>query len=496
MQGDDESRAQGERHSDPSGNPSATRPASRWRLLVLGGAYVAVIASVYLVPPGPDRVRWIIIASLAGFAVYLAALRWAGSGRGSVAVVIGVGLALRLVLLPATPSTSDDVYRYLWEGLVQLDGHNPYAEAPLDATLASLRAAHPDLVDRVNHPDSPTIYGPLAEWSFLAAAWLAPDSLIAWKLVLLFFESVVVAVLLIAWNRPAAPPAKLQPSDERTSGASWPVPGASRPVPGPDPIPNRSGRDSASAPDRVLLLAYLWCPLVVFETYEAGHVDLLGAGLLVLAWTWRSRCWWASGLMLGGSIAIKYFWPLLVVPLLLREVRGWRRRGATVILAGATAGALFLPYWGGQGALASVCGRFLEHWRYGGPFMLIEYFLPGPQWSPFVVTGGVLLLAIGLLTWRAERPGWPEVQLALGTGLILGPVIYPWYLVWLTPGLVWRRGVTWLTWVGLACLWHEVQIGYQTHGVWRPNAWLTTTTMILFCALLVLEWRRWFVRLR
>ena len=42
----------------------------------------------------------------------------------------GVAITLRVVLLPLAPELSDDVYRYLWDGHVQLSGINPYLHAP------------------------------------------------------------------------------------------------------------------------------------------------------------------------------------------------------------------------------------------------------------------------------------------------------------------------------------------------------------------------------
>ena len=62
---------------------------------------------------------------------------------------------------------SDDLYRYLWDGRVQLHGVHPYAHAPEDQALAGLRDEH---WERVNHPEVKTIYPPLAQGTFLVLA--------------------------------------------------------------------------------------------------------------------------------------------------------------------------------------------------------------------------------------------------------------------------------------------------------------------------------------
>ena len=57
-------------------------------------------------------------------------------GLGSVLLV---AVLARLVLLDAPPTLSDDIYRYRWDGRVQLAGVDPYAYPPNHPTLASLR---------------------------------------------------------------------------------------------------------------------------------------------------------------------------------------------------------------------------------------------------------------------------------------------------------------------------------------------------------------------
>ena len=68
---------------------------------------------------------------------------------------------------PFTPSLSDDAYRYVWDGKVQLAGQNPYRFAPADRRLDGVRYADRG---RINHPRLRTVYPPLAELGFAAVA--------------------------------------------------------------------------------------------------------------------------------------------------------------------------------------------------------------------------------------------------------------------------------------------------------------------------------------
>ena len=89
--------------------------------------------------------------------------------------VLAVAVAARLALLPAAPSLSGDLYRYVWEGRVIVHGGNPYRENPDDPRLAPLRdrIIHPN----INHRDLATIYPPLAEAGFALVAWISPTVL-------------------------------------------------------------------------------------------------------------------------------------------------------------------------------------------------------------------------------------------------------------------------------------------------------------------------------
>src|SRR5688500_8445206 len=61
------------------------------------------------------------------FLAYLAAVAVAPrlSSRG-LTLALGASVLWRLVLLPAPPLLSDDVFRYVWEGRIQGLGGNPY----------------------------------------------------------------------------------------------------------------------------------------------------------------------------------------------------------------------------------------------------------------------------------------------------------------------------------------------------------------------------------
>ena len=109
---------------------------------------------------------------------------FAAKARVSTRVVIVSAIVLRLPMFFTQPSLSDDVWRYLHDGRAQLAGVSPYAFAPSDPRTTPFRGPE---FSRINHPDIPTIYPPLAQFAFRVAA-MFPAPLLAWRLILLAAE--------------------------------------------------------------------------------------------------------------------------------------------------------------------------------------------------------------------------------------------------------------------------------------------------------------------
>lgn len=98
-------------------------------------------------------------------------IRW--SRRAAVVVAV----VLRLTVAFAPPLLSGDVYRYLRDGGELAAGHDPYARAPLGDA-------------RINHPEIPTIYPPLAEILFAAA-----HTLPLWRLLMIAADVAIVLLM-------------------------------------------------------------------------------------------------------------------------------------------------------------------------------------------------------------------------------------------------------------------------------------------------------------
>ncbi len=264
-------------------------------------------------------------------------------------------LLLRVIPLAVEPT--DDAHRYLWEGRVQLAGHNPFVLAPDSDLLVSLRGEDWDLI---NHRDYPAIYPPLAQIEFLAAAAVHP-SIYTTKALHAFWDA--LSVVLLAAILAAA------------------------------------GR----SPTRALI--YGACPLVLTAFSVEGHVDSLMILLLVLAWRLDQRGnRVAAGIALGGSIAAKLF-PVVFLPwFLFRSKRAFFAALAAIAI-------LYLPYCSAGQSLFGSLGRFSSvdsFFSFGGTLFDVDYSNSATRLAIAFVAGLMLLvLAIrgsGVFTQQDDAP--------------------------------------------------------------------------------------------
>lgn len=365
-------------------------------------------------------VPFVILMVSAG-AVYLWAvvfgLRQIEYSRQMLLWILLIGALGRLLLFFSQPILEDDFYRYLWDGAVCAAGYNPYRIAPetvLNAPenvppklIARAREA-PEMVSRINHPHIRTIYPPVTQGAFTLAYWIAPFSLIAWRLVLLLADVATVVLLLKilqAFNRPLL----------------W-------------------------------IMIYWWNPLLIKVIFNTGHMDvlifpwLLGSLLLV----WRGRHLMAT-LLLAMACATK-LWPIVLLPLILRpSLSQPRRLIAALALFSSLMLLMSLPVFLSQLDTTSGFIRYSQSWQNNDSlFKLIVFgwqqllpLLGLPVWhdqaAARITTVILLTLWIVYCTYRTTAERLFESALWIVAGLfLLSPTQFPWYSTWFLPLLVIR----------------------------------------------------------
>lgn len=422
------------------------------------------------------------------FVLHLVALWWGlrqPPTQGHLSLVLGFSLVYRLLLLASNPIQEVDLYRYLWDGAVGAAGISPfrYAPAELDgptlahtpslARLAELRAARPGLAQahqRIHYAHLPTVYPPVSQIVFIyvnvctpASADLATRKVLL-KAALLAFD---LATLLLVQR-----------------------------------LLRATGKHPAWA------MVYGWCPLVIKEFANSGHLDTIAVFFTTAAVTVivsssirpaaRAAC---VGVCLGLGVGAKLF-PVVLMPLLtiiLVRRQGMRHAGVMVATFFLTTILVLAPMFASQtnsstsgslGGLREFFQRWemndwlfmlvLENCRPNDAHALTPWFVVMPatwrqplgEWareyelSPERFTFGLTrfitgivfaLIALGL-TWRAyvgnPRTWLQAVFLTLAWFWLLAPTQNPWYWIWAMPFLPFAPGRAWLAMSGLTFIYY------------------------------------------
>lgn len=356
--------------------------------------------------------------------------------------ILGFAIGFRMLALVAVPVLEDDHHRFLWDGYRFAATGNPYAEPPRarfadDAIPPEFRA----VLDRINHAEVPTVYGPFTQWAFRLGHTIAPAQLWPWKLILLGAELAILALL-------------------------WPSLGA-------------RGR---------LLLA--WCPLAVFETGFNAHPDVLAIALAVAAWRLgRSRHIFAAGVAAGLAVAAKIF-ALPLVPFLLWRLgrRAWAGAGAAVL-------ALYAPFWL-RGSAADFAGlrAMAGEWEFNSSVFAVVAALVPREVAQAVCAGAFVIGCLVIFArWRQTAAGaLPPGEWIFGAMLLLSATANPWYFLWLWPFVAARpaaTGVCALAAVSLAYV-TGLNLGDASLGNFAHPRWLRPLEYGAIALVALVEWRR------
>ncbi|MEY2877891.1 MAG: hypothetical protein RLZZ15_271 [Verrucomicrobiota bacterium] len=385
-----------------------------------------------------------LVAMLATMAVAWAALGWAvwRAPRASAAMTLGFALGFRLIAFFAVPVMEDDHHRFLWDGYRFAATGDPYAEPPqarfADETITPEFRA---VLDRINHPDVPTVYGPATQWAFRAAHAIAPTRLWPWKLILLGAELAIFALL---WGE-------------------------------------------LSARSRLLLA---WCPLAIFETGFNAHPDALALTLLVAAWRLGAGGRGiAAGAVLGAAVAAKIF-AVLLAPFVLWRL-GWR---AWVAAAGAVL-VFYGPFWL-RGSAADLAGlrAMAGEWEFNSSVHALVAAVASPAIARAgcAVAFGAVWLALFLRWTKSPVAAPPPGAWVYGAFLLLSAVANPWYALWLWPFVAQRPSVTGIAALAAVSLTYVtgLNLGDATLGNFGHPAWLRPVEFGVIAVAALWDWRR------
>ncbi|MCP9237498.1 glycosyltransferase 87 family protein [Lewinella sp. JB7] len=399
---------------------------------------------------GVDRSDFVSLftAFTVAFLGYLVVLLVRG-GSSQLPYWIGLGIALRLVLIFAFPLLSDDVYRFIWDGRLVAAGENPFVHLPAYYLEGGngVPGLSRQLFERLNSPEYHSIYPPLAQAVFTVAAWISPQS---W-----YGAAVVMKVFLLL-------------AELGSLALLWQL------------LP-------AFGLPRFRLLYYWLNPLIITEIVGNIHFEgmMICFLLLSLRLLTRSRYGGAAGAM-ACSIASKLL-PLMFLPFLLRRL--WKRSFWVFFLTlGLGIVVLFLPLLAGSEVVGGFGGSLDLYFR-KFEFNASLYYLARAYgyyelgWNQIARFGPLLarvaaalifMVALGDRTtdWRSLPGLWLA---AFVIYLLCATTVHPWYLslpIVLCCFTRWRFPLAWS---------YLIMLTYTSYVAqpYRENLWLVAIEYVL-----------------
>ncbi|MCP5098753.1 MAG: hypothetical protein GY943_24645 [Chloroflexi bacterium] len=347
----------------------------------------------------PETIGWFLTA----FVAYIAALFWSEHRGISSRTIWIVAILFRVILLFTTPTLSDDVYRYLWDGYVANEGVSPYAYAIDSPELDYLD--HP-IRSQANNTWMASPYLPTAQWVFRGVTAVFPLTPLFLQITMTLFDlatAVLLSHLLKITNLPAH-----------------------------------------------RLTIYLWNPLIIIEIAHSAHLDAWMLLLTLLATTFTIHHSpftinkYLPPLLLSLATLTKLL-PVLLLPLLFWHWN-WRQRISygifTILLlipSGIRAG------WGITGVLdgTGLFGAlriYGNQWNFNsGIFHWIELILQKQgagtptNTAKLIVFAGLLgILTAVFLIARTKKTPSTTLRLAIIPFIayvLLIPTLHPWYII-------------------------------------------------------------------
>lgn len=413
--------------------------------LLIGLALAQVPLWIFDLPLEHARSAFAWRAAL-GFALQLAgvAIAWNRRDQPTLVVVVLFAVVFRVAAFSWPPVLSDDLYRYVWDGRVQMAGVSPYAGPPNDSALVELRDAA--IWPHINRPGAVTVYPPGAQMAFVSLAAVGGDSVDHVKGAAFALE--FLALLMLAWM-------------VRRRGV---------------PI----GR----------LILYAWSPLVIAEVCVSGHLDALLLPLVVvgIGLAERGRAYAVGAVF--GTMALLKLYPLILVAALPR-----RMQARALLAAGGVIVCGYLPYalWAGTGVVGflpkyvGVAEDFNMGTR-AGVQALLALALPHARQIAMLLCATAMLGL--LLTLPRLRPGrsahlWSDGRRVVMTFLLLLPTaVHPWYALWLVPFLAIRPSAAGVWLIGTLPLSY---LKYDAPGELMPT-WVLVVEWVPALALVLGSW--------
>jgi hypothetical protein len=398
--------------------------------------------------------EWILISAIIMIILVLTVFTGQSNQTSwSSGFIIAMAAIFRAMFLWRSPELSDDIYRYVFDGLMLLSGRNPYEAAPADMAAGDMSMA--GLVHLINHADLPTIYPPAAQFVFAIGAYFGGIFGMKLTFVLLdIFTCLLMARLLAALGLPR---------------------------------------------NRVVL--YAWHPLPIIEIGASGHMDTAAIFFTFMSFVFLLTVYpgiltnnlsvkkiskllgslkcssifiFFSGVFFAAAVLSKWF-PLIFLPGLMGMIAPGRRRfaGYGFMLACV---AIFAVFWPDVRNCFYTLSVYASNWEFSGfAFRCLRASTESGTVARAILSIGFVMtiFIIYRRSIKTATDGFLDIFKSFYfismAFMFFTPTLHPWYGLYLVAFLPFAAGPAGLAFSWSVLLAYRVVILYSLTGQWIEN---------------------------
>lgn len=310
-----------------------------------------------------------------------------------------LGVVCRLIFIVATPSWSDDFYRFLWDGHLVEEGQGLYSHTPRELMKNdSLRFEDKSLLfKQLNSPDYYSVYPPINQLFFSAAVVMGANHVqeMLWLRIFILAGEVLLFFLLVRWL-------------------------------------NDLGKDPS------LVAWYFLHPVVIMEL--SGNLHFEGWMMLLLLFSLQlieKQKWLRASVFFALSVGLKFL-PLLFLPL-LKRLMDFRRMAIFSLLVLLFLMLSFIPFLHSGFNLHASLGLFFQRFEFNAS---LHYLIrEAGNWfggfNPLRYSGPVLMIVLAattlFLSLRKKALTMLDLFSAMTFCLLLfylfSSIVHPWYII-------------------------------------------------------------------
>ena len=372
---------------------------------------------------------------------------------------LNFALFLRFIMILSLPTLSDDLYRFVWDGTLILEGINPYSIIPsqLIAQQETLpNGISAELYQQLNSPEYFTVYPPLSQAIFALTTFLGGGRV--------YFISLMTGIFVLLAE----------------AGTIYAIKGLLK----------------RYKKNQNMVLWYAFNPLIIIELsgnlhYEAFMIFFIVLSIALLS----SRNFVMAGVMFGLAVSVKLI-PLIFLPLFIRRLP-WKNLIYFYAAVGITVILLCIPFVSREliTGINDSIGLYFHTFEFNAS---IYYLLREVGWYEegfnIIRTAGprLALLTFGviLLYSRIEKLHPVRIFDAFLWVMVLyfslATTVHPWYLATLVAMAVFTEYRFPVVWSGLIFL---TYVGY-TAEFFKENYVVVIIEYSIVLIMLLLEVRK------